>query len=144
VSQTTDILLVEDNPDDRDLTLRVLSELDQPPRVETARDGAEALDILFGRGTHAHTPAPIPRVVLLDLKLPKLTGIEVLRELKRDERTRGIPVVVLSSSQEDSDLRECWKLGVNSYVVKPVSIDAFKTAVTEIGLYWLIRNEPAR
>ena len=130
-----EVLLVEDNPSDVELTLRALQKRNLANRVVVARDGVEALQILEG-------PAPLPKVVLLDLKLPKLNGLEVLRRMKSDERTKRIPVVVLTSSHEEPDVEESYRLGVNSYVVKPVDFESFASAVAEVGLYWLLLNHP--
>ena len=133
-----DVLLVEDNPDDVELTLRALkrSHLLNPVRV--ARDGAEALEILFGAG-----PRPrLPRVVLLDLKLPRVNGLEVLERIRREESTRSVPVVVLTSSREEPDVKRAYELGANSYIVKPVEFEKFVAAVGEVGLYWLVLNQP--
>jgi CheY-like chemotaxis protein len=129
-----DILLVEDNPNDAELTLRALRKSDIGARLAIARDGAEALDYLLGG-------KPKPKVVFLDLKLPKIDGMEVLRRLRADDRGRSIPVVVLTSSQEERDITECYKLGVNSYVVKPVEFDMFYKAVGDLGTYWLLLNK---
>ncbi len=130
-----EVLLVEDNASDIELTLRALQKRNLANRVVVARDGVEALELL-GR------PAPLPKVVLLDLKLPKLNGLEVLRRLKSDERTKRIPVVVLTSSHEEPDVEESYRLGVNSYIVKPVDFESFASAVAEVGLYWLLLNHP--
>lgn len=133
-AEEIDILLVEDNPNDAELTLRALRKSDIGARLVIARDGAEALEyLLSGR--------PKPKVVFLDLKLPKIDGIEVLRRVRADERTHSIPVVVLTSSQEERDISECYKLGVNSYVVKPVEFDRFYRAVGDLGTYWLVLNK---
>ena len=129
-----DILLVEDNPNDAELTQRALKKSDLGARLAIARDGAEALDYLLGN-------RPRPKVVFLDLKLPKIDGIEVLRRVRAEERTRSLPIVVLTSSQEERDINECYKLGVNSYVVKPVEFDKFYKAVGDLGLYWLVLNK---
>src|SRR5581483_3975535 len=129
-----DILLVEDNPNDAELTLRALRKSDIGARLAIAKDGAEALEYLLGG-------RPKPKVVFLDLKLPKIDGIEVLRRVREDDRTRSIPVVVLTSSQEERDITECYKLGVNSYVVKPVEFDKFYKAVGDLGIYWLALNK---
>ena len=132
--QEVDILLVEDNPNDAELTERALRKSELGARLALARDGAEALEyLLSGR--------PRPRVVFLDLKLPKIDGIEVLRRVRADDRTRSIPVVVLTSSQEERDVSECYQLGVNSYVVKPVEFDKFYQAVSDLGTYWLVLNK---
>ncbi|MCF7817656.1 MAG: response regulator [Kiritimatiellales bacterium] len=138
-----EILLVEDNPRDVEMMLRALKEHNLANHVHVAKDGAEALDFFFATGAGVdRTPNPTPRVVLLDLKLPKVSGMEVLKKLKSDERTRTIPVVVLTSSQEEKDMVESYKLGVNSYIVKPVGFDKFIKAIGEVGLYWLLINKP--
>ena len=135
-----EILLVEDNPADAELTLRALRKNNLTNRVHVARDGEEALAYLFGNETN---PAQaLPRVVLLDLKLPKVDGIEVLARIKSDPRTRRLPVVVLTSSREEPDIARCYELGVNSYIVKPVGFEKFVPAVTQAGLYWLLLNQP--
>ncbi|HEX9279617.1 MAG TPA: response regulator [Gemmatimonadales bacterium] len=128
-----EVLLVEDNASDVELTLRALQKRNLANRVVVARDGVEALELLEG-------PMPLPKVVLLDLKLPKLNGLEVLRRLKSNERTKRIPVVVLTSSHEEPDVEESYRLGVNSYIVKPVDFESFASAVAEVGLYWLLLN----
>ena len=141
----TEILLVEDNPTDLELALRVFKKHQLAYRIEVARDGAEALDFLFGTGPHADRGSiQIPKVILLDLKLPKIGGLEVLRRIKGDPRTRTIPVVVLTSSREEKDLMESYHLGVNSYIVKPVDFDQFSNCLKEIGMYWLLSNAPPR
>ncbi|HEY4056353.1 MAG TPA: response regulator [Kofleriaceae bacterium] len=138
------ILLVEDNPNDEELTLRALRKSQILNRVVVARDGAEALDYLFSRGAYANRSATeIPQVILLDLKLPKIDGLEVLREIRNDERTKLLPVVVLTSSLEDRDLIQSYGLGANSYVRKPVDFNQFVDAVKQLGLYWLVINQPA-
>jgi CheY-like chemotaxis protein len=137
----TEILLVEDNPTDLELALRVFRKHELANRMEVARDGAEALDFLFGTGAHAaRGNIQLPKVILLDLKLPKIGGLEVLRRIKADPRTRTIPIVVLTSSQEDKDLVESYHLGVNSYIVKPVDFDQFSECLRQIGIYWLLSN----
>lgn len=137
------ILLVEDNPDDVELTLRAFRKNNIGNKIEVARDGAEALDYLFGTGTHSgRDPSVMPEVILLDLKLPKIDGLEVLRRLRADERTNLLPVVILTSSKEEKDLINGYKLGANSYVRKPVDFDQFIKAVQQLGLYWLVLNEP--
>lgn len=137
------ILLVEDNPDDEALTLRALRKNRIANELVVARDGAEALDYLFGTGAHAgRGPGALPQVVLLDLKLPKVDGLEVLRRVRADPRTRLLPVVILTSSKEDRDLVESYGRGANSYVRKPVDFAAFVEAVRQLGLYWLVLNEP--
>ena len=130
-----EVLLVEDNPSDVELTLRALQKRNLANRVVVARDGVEALQLL----ERAEAP---PKVVLLDLKLPKLNGLEVLRRMKSDDRTKRIPVVVLTSSHEEPDVEETYRLGVNSYIVKPVDFESFASAVAEVGLYWLLLNHP--
>jgi CheY-like chemotaxis protein len=129
-----DILLVEDNPNDAELTQRALRKTDIGARLLIARDGAEAIEQVLTQGLR-------PRVIFLDLKLPKIDGLEVLRRIRSDERTRGIPVVVLTSSQEERDITESYKLGVNSYVVKPVEFDKFYRTVSDLGTYWLVLNK---
>ena len=140
-----EILLVEDNPQDLALALRALTKAHVSNRIETARDGAEALDFIFCKGPHADRKMENgPRVILLDLKLPKVDGIEVLRAVKGDERTRTIPIVVLTSSKEQSDVVESYRLGVNSYIVKPVNFESFARAVQELGMYWVLLNQPPK
>src|SRR5512137_95478 len=137
------ILLVEDNPDDVALTERALKKARIANELVIARDGPEALDFLFGTGAHAGRDTSIaPEVVLLDLKLPKVDGLEVLRRLRADQRTRLLPVVVLTSSKEDRDLTRSYELGANSYIRKPVDFKQFVKAVQDLGLYWLVLNEP--
>ncbi|HYU01581.1 MAG TPA: response regulator [Gemmatimonadales bacterium] len=141
--QQVEILLVEDNPTDAELTLRAFKARNFANQVFVARDGAEALDFFFGDGSHPlRDIGVVPKVVLLDLKLPKVDGLEVLRRLKADERTRTIPVVILTSSREEPDIAAAYRLGANSYIVKPVDFEAFARAVSEVGLYWLLLNEP--
>src|SRR5215471_498732 len=129
-----DILLVEDNPNDAELTQRALKKSEIGARLAIARDGAEALEYLLSR-------RPKPKVIFLDLKLPKIDGIEVLRRLRQDDRTQSIPVIVLTSSQEERDIKECYSLGVNSYVVKPVEFDKFYKVVGDLATYWLVLNK---
>lgn len=137
-----EILLVEDNPADVELTLRALKKHNLANQVKVVSDGVQALDYLFGSGTYAgQNSQPPPKVVFLDLKLPKVDGREVLRRMKADARTRIIPVVVLTSSQEERDIAESYKLGVNSYVVKPLDFNKFVEAVSELGLYWVLLNQ---
>ena len=138
------IVLVEDNADDEELTLRALRKSNISNRVVVARDGAEALDYLLLRGPHAaRDHREVPQVVLLDLKLPKLDGLEVLRALRADPRTKALPVVILTSSAEDQDVITGYNLGANSYIRKPVDFTQFVEAVRQLGLYWLVLNQPA-
>ncbi len=137
-----ELLLVEDNPQDADLTLRALRKHHVANKIHHVKDGAEALAFLFATGTYAgRRIEDKPRVVLLDLKLPKVDGLEVLKQVKSDDRTRAIPVVVLTSSKEERDLVESYRLGVNSYIVKPVEFDKFVEAVANLRLYWLLTNQ---
>lgn len=136
------ILLVEDNRSDEELTLRALRKANIGNKVVVARDGAEALDWLFGRGVHAgRDPNEVPQVVLLDLNLPKIGGLDVLRAIRADERTKLLPVVILTSSSEDRDLVNGYEVGANSFVVKPVDFNQFADAVRQLGLYWLVLNQ---
>jgi len=139
-----EILLVEDNPRDLELTLRVLRKNNLANSVVTVTDGEQALDFVFGRGKYAgrdvHTG---PKVMFLDLKLPKVDGIEVLRQVKADERTKKIPIVVVTSSAEERDRVESYHLGVNSYVVKPIEFDAFVKTIGDLGFYWVAINKPS-
>jgi two-component system response regulator len=140
-----EILLVEDNPTDIELTLRALKKRNLANKVHVVKDGAEALEFIFGTGTYAERDINhIPKVILLDLKLPKVDGLEVLRKVKSDERTKVIPVVVLTSSKEERDMVESYKLGANSYITKPVDFDKFAQTVSEMGFYWLLVNQPPR
>jgi CheY-like chemotaxis protein len=137
------ILLVEDNPDDVKLTLRALKQCNIANKIVLASDGVEALDYLFGTGTHAGRDlSDRPAVVLLDLKLPRVDGLEVLRRMRADHRTKRLPVVVLTSSKEELDIVASYDLGANSYIRKPVDFDQFIEAVRQLGLYWLLLNEP--
>ena len=141
--RTVEILLVEDNPNDVELALHALKKNNIANRIEVVRDGAEALEFIFATGAYAQRSiANGPKVILLDLKLPKVDGLEVLRQIKSDPRTRAIPVVVLTSSREESDIVESYNLGVNSYIVKPVDFEQFTEAVHTLGLYWLLLNQP--
>ncbi len=135
------ILLVEDNADDEALTRRALAKNNIQNELVVAHDGADALDRLFGTGEHAGAPV-VPEVILLDLKLPKIDGLEVLRRLRADPRTRVLPVVILTSSTEEADVAQGYGLGANSYIRKPVDFNQFVEAVRELGLYWLVLNEP--
>jgi len=145
MTQATDaveILLVEDSPADAELTIRALKKHSLVNSLVWVKDGAEALDFLFASGAYAGRDCGRqPKVVLLDLRLPRISGIEVLRRIKNDERTSVIPVVALTSSKEDVDIEECYRLGVNSYITKPVSFDEFVKVVGELGLYWLLLNK---
>ena len=138
-----DILLVEDNPRDAELTMRVLRKRNLANRLTWVKDGAEALDLIFGH--HGGGPIPLehlPQLILLDVKLPKVDGHEVLQRLKSDPRTHAIPVVMLTSSREEADVGRSYEMGANSYIVKPVEFDAFVEAVAQVGMYWLILNQP--
>jgi two-component system, response regulator len=140
-----EILLVEDNPQDLELALRALRKANLTNRIHTARDGAEALDFIFCEGEHRdRSIEDRPKVIMLDLKLPKVDGLEVLRRLKSDPRTKSIPVVVLTSSKEQNDVVESYQLGVNSYIVKPVNFESFVGAVQQLGMYWLLLNQPPK
>ena len=138
-----EILLVEDNPHDVELTLRALTKNKIINKVLVATDGAQALDFVFCTGVYKDRDMKNPpKVILLDLKLPKVSGIEVLRKIKSDSRTKGIPVVVLTSSEQERDVAKSYGLGVNSYIVKPVDFDKFVKTVADLGLYWLLTNRP--
>lgn len=138
-----DILLVEDNPDDVELTRIAFSEAQLDSRLEVVRDGVEALDYLFARGAHAgRDPARLPSIVLLDLNLPKVDGREVLQAIRANEATRSLPVVVLTTSTEPFDVDASYALGANSYIRKPVDFEQFVWAVKQVGLYWLVLNHP--
>jgi two-component system response regulator len=142
MTETIELLLVEDNPADAELTLHVLKKHNLANRIKLVRDGAEALEFFFGGEDGAsQKPEKKPKVILLDLKLPKVNGLEVLGQLKSDPRTKSIPVVVLTSSREDRDLFVCYEMGVNSYIVKPVDFAQFTEAVRQFGLYWLLLNQ---
>ena len=137
------ILLVEDNPDDELLTIRTLKQYNVTNEIVVARDGAEALDYLFGKGQFSDRDASeIPQAVLLDLKLPKVGGLEVLKQIRADERTKLLPVVILTSSSEESDVVQSYSSGANSYVRKPVEFEQFAEAIRQVGAYWLLLNEP--
>jgi two-component system response regulator len=140
-----EILLVEDNPEDLALTQRALRKANVTNRIQIARDGAEALEFIFCEGAHAaRRIEDTPKVILLDLKLPKVDGLEVLKRIKGDPRTRAIPVVVLTSSKEQNDVVESYNLGVNSYIVKPVNFEGFVGAVQQLGMYWVLLNQPPK
>jgi two-component system, response regulator len=140
MTQKVDILLVEDNADDIELAVHALREEKLANGITIARDGEEALDLIFRRG-HADPAFETPRLILLDLKLPKVDGLDVLRAVKGDPRTKAIPIVVMTSSREERDLVESYKLGVNAYVQKPVGFDEFRSIVKELGLFWLVINQ---
>jgi CheY-like chemotaxis protein len=138
-----EILIVEDNPNDAEMALRALKKNNLTNNVLVVEDGEEAIDFIFCRGKYSkRIKEAVPRVILLDLKLPKVNGLEVLKEIKSNPETKVIPVIVLTSSKEESDIVESYKLGVNSYIVKPVDFDKFVDAVRDLGLYWLLLNEP--
>ena len=138
-----EILLVEDNPTDAELTMRALKKRNLANNLVWVKDGEEALDFIFCRGTHQGRSNGTPKLVLLDIKLPKVDGIEVLRAVKSDPNTKPIPVVMLTSSQEEHDIVESYKLGVNAYVVKPVDFHQFVDAIKQIGAFWAVVNQPA-
>ncbi len=143
--KAVEILIIEDNLADVEMTIRALHKNNLANSLLHLQDGEEGLDYIFCRGKYAaRNIENTPRVILLDLKMPKVSGIEVLQQIKADERTRTIPVVMLTSSKEDPDIKTCYKLGVNSYVVKPVVFDSFAKAVSELGLYWMIVNQSAK
>jgi two-component system response regulator len=140
-----EILLVEDNPYDVELSLLAFKQHNLANHIHVVRDGAEALDFLFGTGAYAGRDLQdSPKIILLDLKLPKVDGLEVLKRIKSDARTQSIPVVILTSSREDRDIIDSYKFGVNSYIVKPVDFEQFTQAVQQLGFYWLLLNEPPR
>jgi two-component system response regulator len=142
MNDAVEIILVEDNPDDAALAIRTLKKQNLANKLVHLQDGAEALDFIFATGAYKGRDINnAPKVILLDLKMPKVNGIEVLEKLKSDSRTKYIPVVVLTSSAEDPDIKTCYRLGVNSYIVKPLGFDAFTHKVSELGLYWLVLNE---
>lgn len=135
--EVVEILLVEDSQDDAELTIRAITSNKITNRIQLVKDGVEAIKFLQGNG-------PLPRLVLLDLKLPKMNGLEVLKEIRANARTRVLPVVILTSSREEPDIARAYELGVNSYIVKPVEFEAFVKSVTDAGLYWLLLNEPPK
>jgi len=139
--ELVEILLVEDNPTDAELTMRALRRTNLANNVVWVKDGAEALDFVYSRGKYADRADGTPKLILLDLKLPKIDGIEVLRELKTDSKTKVIPVVMLTSSEEERDLVKSYRLGVNSYIVKPVDFEKFLETVSQVGFYWSLMNK---
>ncbi len=137
-----DIVLIEDNADDAELTIRALKKNNIPCNILHLKDGLEALEFIFCDGKYATRDIDMkPKVILLDLNMPKISGIEVLEKIKSDERTKSTPVIVLTSSKESPDIQICYKLGANSYIVKPVGYENFVQTITELGLYWLLRNQ---
>lgn len=141
----TDILLVEDNPNDAELALYALRKYNISRRVDVVRDGAEALEYVFATGLYASRKIDdTPRVIFLDLKLPKVNGLEVLHRIKSDPRTQTVPVVILTSSHEESDILRSYQLGVNSYIVKPIDFEQFTEALRQLGIYWLFHNQLPR
>jgi CheY-like chemotaxis protein len=144
-THAVEILIVEDTPQDLELALRALKKANLANHIQVARDGAEALEFVFCTGPHADRKIENgPKVILLDLKLPKVDGLEVLKRIKGDPRTKAIPVVVLTSSKEQSDVVESYQLGANSYIVKPVNFEQFAQSVQNLGLYWLLLNQPPK
>ena len=141
LKSTTSILLIEDNPDDVELTLHAIKKNNIANPVEVLRDGQEALDYLFYKGKYSDSTHPLPGLILLDLKLPKVDGVEILRNIKTDRELKLIPVIVLTSSKEDRDVTKSYNLGLNSYIRKPIDFDQFVETVKHIGFYWLLLNE---
>ncbi|HTD98115.1 MAG TPA: response regulator [Mucilaginibacter sp.] len=143
-NEKVEILLVEDNPHDAEMTIRALKKVNLANRLTHVKDGAEALDFIFARGPYSDRQIENrPKVILLDIKMPKVDGIEVLRQIKLNDNTKTIPVVIMTSSKEEQDIIASYNLGVNSYVVKPVDFEGFAKAVSELGFYWLITNQAA-
>ncbi|NUM44105.1 MAG: response regulator [Anaerolineales bacterium] len=136
-----EILIVEDNSSELELALYALKKHHIANHIVVLRDGAEVIEYLFGKGDEVPPPAKIPKLILLDLKLPKVNGIEVLRRIKAEPRLQTIPIVVMTSSRQDQDLEECYRLGVNSYLVKPVNFDQFSEAIRQVGFYWILLNQ---
>jgi two-component system response regulator len=142
-NKIVDIVLIEDNPFEAELAIRSLKKYNFANNLLHIDDGAEALDFIYGRGKYVGEDlSRKPKLILLDIKLPKIDGIEILRQLKANEKTRTIPVVMLTSSQENQDIKKCYELGANSYIVKPVDFDSFAKAVAELGMYWMLLNNP--
>lgn len=137
-----EVLLVEDNIDDANLTIRALKKNNLANQLFHVKDGVEALDFIYGQRQYAGRNTVKPKLILLDLKMPKVDGKEVLKKLKSDVLTKDIPIVMLTSSKEDPDIKACYELGANSYIVKPVEFDKFQKTVSELGMYWLITNQP--
>lgn len=143
MNQGIQILLVEDSASDAEMTIRALKKNNLANKLVHLKDGADALDFVFAEGEYSERNIEDkPKVILLDLKMPKVNGIEVLQKIRADERTKTIPIVVLTSSKEDPDIKKCYELGVNSYVVKPVEFDEFQKAISNLGLFWMIVNQP--
>lgn len=143
MNYAVEILLIEDDMNDAELTIRALKKNNLANKLVHLEDGQEALDFIFAEGKYADRQiADTPKIILLDLKIPKINGIQVLQRIKSDERTKIIPVIMLTSSREDPDIKECYRLGVNSYVVKPVQFENFHHVVSELGLYWMLINQP--
>lgn len=143
--EPVEILLVEDNPEDMELTIRALRKAHLANHIQVARDGAEALEFIYAEGRYAdRNPHDLPKLILLDLKLPLVDGLEVLQRIKGDPRTYAIPTVILTSSKEQNDVVASYRLGVNSYIVKPVEFESFAKAVQELGMYWLLLNQPPK
>jgi two-component system, response regulator len=137
-----EILLIEDHPSDVEMTIRALKKINFANKMLHLKDGAEALDFIFAAGNYSQRKVEnVPKLILLDLKMPKVNGIQVLQKIKSDDRTKKIPVVILTSSKEDPDIDECYRLGVNSYIVKPMSFESFIKTVSDIGFYWLLLNQ---
>jgi two-component system, response regulator len=145
VTNIIDILLIEDNPNDAELTLRALKKNNIANKIQLIKDGAEALDYFFAKGNYSNRNMMLnPKLVILDLKLPKVDGLEILRRVKSDERTKTIPIVIMTSSKEENDIVASYKLGANSFIVKPVDFEKFMVSVKELGMYWLLLNEPPK
>ncbi len=142
IQETTDVLLVEDNPNDALLAIRSLKESKLANEIVHLKDGQEAIDYLLQQGSYTGKKAFLPKVILLDLKLPKVNGLEVLKVLRANPETKLVPIVILTSSQVESDLIESYKLGANSFIVKPVEFENFSKSIREVGLYWLVLNKP--
>jgi two-component system, response regulator len=145
IAQEIEIILIEDSQDDADLTIRALKKQNLANNLIHLKDGQEALDFFYGSGsTQGKAKELKPKVILLDLKMPRVNGLEVLERLKSEENTNHIPVVILTSSAEDPDIKRCYELGANSYIVKPVEFDNFSKTVTDLGLYWMVLNHPSK